>query len=427
MGQGEINQAVLTVLIGTCNRRNHLHQCLDALRTYPKGFLKIIVSDAGSTDGSRDYLKAQNDLTIILESEKRGQARALNEAAGRAQTEFLCWISDDNIVRPEVLMEAVKCLRSDFRLGMLGLKVQDKTGPYAAIPFIGTVAENGVLNCNQGLIRKEVFDAVQGFDEGLRDYLIDRDLTTKVLLAGWDVALTKPVAIDHFRDHDTDSWISSESRKERIRNNQQIYLKRYAALSQFGVGLLVKTIRGKEKLRRHAMRVLIARWWKKESETTCQILHVYHLFSRAAFVKSAGVNPPGSFCCLRQSLPDHDVFFQQGGDVNLEKQPDSTTKAARIRKHLLRVYCAETDAITDLYIRDRSWTTAIVKYLSIRLFSAFCKDQDRLVPIIRRLTGLDDQVVRQLAGDIQNQKKSRQILQSALSKFAPDISKPLPA
>ena len=113
--------------------------------------------------------------------------------------------------------------------------------------------------------------------------------------------------------------------------------------------------------------------------------------------------------------------------MNLEKQPDSTTKAARIRKHVLRVYCAETDAITDLYIRDRSWTTAIVKYLSIRLFSALCKDQDRLVPIIRRLTGLDDQVARQLAGDIQNQKKSRQILQSALSKFAPDISKPLPA
>ena len=415
------------MLVGTCNRRDSLQRCMEALRAYPRGFLEIVVSDAGSTDGTRDYLRTQKDLTVILESEKRGQARALNEAARQVQTEFLCWISDDNIVRPEVLLKAVDCLRNDSRLGMLGLKVQDKTGPYAGLPFIGTVAENGVLNCNQGLIRKEVFNAVQGFDEGLRDYLIDRDLTTKILLAGWDVALTKPVAIDHFRDHDADSWISSDSRKERIRNNQKIYLKRYAALSQFGVDLLAKTITGKERFRRRAMGVLIAHWWKKDSEATCQILHAYRLFSRAAFVKSTGANPPGSFCCLRQSLPDHEVLSQARGGANSEEQPDSAILAARIRKHLLRVHCSGTDAVTDLYIRDRSWTQAIVKYLGVRLFSAFCQDQDRLLPIISRLTGLDDHGARQLAGDIQNRKKSREILQSALSKFAPDISRTLPA
>lgn len=407
----------LTVLVGTCNRRDSLQRCLEALRGYPRGFLEIIVSDAGSTDGSRDYLKMQNDLTIIFEAEKRGQARALNEAAAKVQTEFLCWISDDNVVRPGVLIEAVKCLRNDSRLGMLGLKVQDKTGPYADIAFIGTVAENGVLNCNQGLLRKEVFDAVKGFDEGLRDYLIDRDLTTKVLLAGWDVALTKPVVIDHFRDHDSDSWISSASRKDRIKANQQIYLKRYASLSRIGVQLLVSTIREKEKLRRWVMAGLVARWWKNDTETTCQVLHVYHLFSRAAFVEISEVNPPGAFYCLRQSLPDPELQTTKGPDSA------SATLVARIRKHLLRVFCAGTDALGSLYIREKSWTKAIAKLLHLRCHSVWRHDEERLVKLIRRLTGFEDAPARQMAADMRNRETSRQTLRADLAEFSPELSR----
>lgn len=77
------------------------------------------------------------------------------------------------------------------------------------------------------MIRTELLKGLGGFSEEFMDYGMDSDLTTKVLLSGYKVVYTKRIAIDHYRDHETNSWINAEKRKERMKVAIELYKRRY--------------------------------------------------------------------------------------------------------------------------------------------------------------------------------------------------------
>lgn len=84
---------------------------------------------------------------------------------------------------------------------MVGLKVKDVKGPFRHEPYIGGIWPSGVLNVNQGMIRTEILRKVKYFDRKFPDYGMDADLTTKVLMRGYKVVLTKQIVIYHMRDY----------------------------------------------------------------------------------------------------------------------------------------------------------------------------------------------------------------------------------
>lgn len=118
---------------------------------------------------------------------------------------------------------AVQILAHNDLIGMMALKVKDVIHNPSDKPYIGSIYKTGVLNCNQGVIRSDVFKKIGYFDESFKNYGIDPDLTTKVLLSGYRVVYTKAVAIHHYRDHDTQE--GAISRTERTRNRDQIHQK----------------------------------------------------------------------------------------------------------------------------------------------------------------------------------------------------------
>jgi len=75
-----------------------------------------------------------------------------------------------------------------------------------------------------------------GFDEEFRDYGVDIDLTTRVLLEGYKVVLTKNIAVYHLRDHETTSWTDSGGRKQKMERAQKLYRQKFKALleSEYG-------------------------------------------------------------------------------------------------------------------------------------------------------------------------------------------------
>ena len=298
-----LDQLRLTVLIGSCNRLDLLKRSLDSVLAEGRDFVSIVVIDAGSTDGTRDYLAGRRDVETILETERHGQAWALNRAAEQSKTEFLCWLSDDNVLRPGALRHAVRVLDEDASIGLVCLKVRDSTGPSAHLPFIGNVGSTGVLNCNQGVLRGSLFRDLGGFDETLRDYFIDNDLTTRVLLAGLDVVFTKEVAIDHFRQHEVDSWIGAKERKGRIALNKRFYEAKYERL------LLCSTWRAMQgsffrrhfRTARHSLRSFHANFPTEvpaeEREWGCEVFSEFIDLSKREEDRKAGI-------CLRQHLSD---------------------------------------------------------------------------------------------------------------------------
>ena len=186
--------------------------------------------DAGSTDGTVDYLMQSSEIHLRRDEQLIGQAQSLNRVFGSLRSKYVCWLSDDNVVQPGMLELAVSILEADSSIGMVALKVKDVTGHNTSLPYIGGFWPSGILTCNQGVLPTRLLQKLGGFDEEFRDYGIDADLTARVVLEGYKVVFTKKVAIHHYRDYESRTWIDHREREKRIAAGMRRYSCKYSQL-----------------------------------------------------------------------------------------------------------------------------------------------------------------------------------------------------
>ena len=223
--------SLLTIVIGTRNRLDILKKCLNALIGEIKASHKIIVVDAGSTDGTIEYLSSLKKVKLICDGKPIGQAKSLNRIFRTLNSKYVCWLSDDNVPKPFIFDLAIGILEVKNDIGMIALKVKDVKGPFTNEPYIGGIHATGILNCNQGIIRNKLLKKIGYFDEAFKNYGIDPDLTARVLLSGSKVAYTKKLAIEHYRDHESETAaISQSERSNGINSAEIIYNTKYASL-----------------------------------------------------------------------------------------------------------------------------------------------------------------------------------------------------
>jgi GT2 family glycosyltransferase len=222
-----VSAPVLSVVVGTYNRIDQIKACIESIQKETRTPTVIYVTDAGSEDGTIDYLQAVASETIrpVLVGKRVGQARAYNEVFDLVQTPYVAWLSDDNVVIDRGLDCAVNALETSPDLGMVGLKTRDVQGPFVDAPYIGGISSIGIINVNQGVLRTDVLRQVGGFSEAFRDYGIDPDLTAKVLFSGYEVALTRGIALLHYRNWDLDPSSPAHAKMQRL---QAQYQRKYA-------------------------------------------------------------------------------------------------------------------------------------------------------------------------------------------------------
>ncbi|MCR6629427.1 MAG: glycosyltransferase [Magnetospirillum sp.] len=223
--------ADLAIVVGTCDRLDQLRELLDSIERQTTISYEVHVCDAGSTDGTVEWLRhrAAEDHRIhpVFEGERRGQAAALNAVFRQLETRWTCWLSDDNIVVHNSLDVAVRALAADPGLGMVGLKVRDLRGPFVLAPYVGGITGTGVININQGVLPTGLLLKLGGFAENFRDYGIDADLTTRVLLAGRKVALTRIVGVHHNRNWAPADTPEGRALAERNARYKTLYMQTY--------------------------------------------------------------------------------------------------------------------------------------------------------------------------------------------------------
>jgi len=220
---------VLSIVAGTLDRRDQLVRLVDSIVRETRVPFTLYITDAGSTDGSIEYLKsiASDQIRPVFVGRRLGQARAYNDVFMQVTTPYVCWVSDDNEIVDHGLDKAVDILKRDQKIGMVGLKVRDKEGPFTRAPYIGGISSTGILNVNQGVLPTQVMHAVGGFSEHFRDYGIDPDLTAKVLFLGFDIVYTRDVAIHHYRNWSVDK----KSKDYKIMMERQVVAKeKYEAI-----------------------------------------------------------------------------------------------------------------------------------------------------------------------------------------------------
>lgn len=102
-----IERGDVAVVVPTLNRLEDLRRCLAAARAQTRAPQLIVVVDNGSSDGTRDELRAASDLTAVLPPENLGAPGGFwagMRAAFEAGADWV-WLLDDDAVPAEHALE----------------------------------------------------------------------------------------------------------------------------------------------------------------------------------------------------------------------------------------------------------------------------------------------------------------------------------
>ncbi len=167
--------------------------------------------DGGSTDGTREWLKRQKDLRVILESERAGAVIAFNKGFRAATGTYVMWLNDDAYPLPGSVEAALTTLeRPDLRdVGMVAFyhNWHNERNVLDRILHEGESYElchvRGYPYANFGLLRRLLLEKVGFADERYYFFGFDPDLSLKIQLQeGLKVVGCRKALIHHDEHHD---------------------------------------------------------------------------------------------------------------------------------------------------------------------------------------------------------------------------------
>ncbi len=209
------------VIVVNWNGKAYLRVCLQSLRRQTHPDFQVIVVDNGSTDGSLEML-AQEFPEVRVEAlkENMGFVVASNIGAQLAgDVDVLVMLNNDTEVEPDWLQALCAALEAHPQAGAAASKMllfdrRDVLHAAGDIMAPGFFPQNrGVWEVDQGqydddiwvfgpcggaaAYRREVWEALGGFDERLFMYLEDVDLAWRMQKAGWKTVFVPEARVYH--------------------------------------------------------------------------------------------------------------------------------------------------------------------------------------------------------------------------------------
>lgn len=169
-----------SMIILTFNKLDVTKACIESIRKYTKsGTYEIIVVDNNSTDGTRAWLKEQNDMKIILNEENLGFPAGCNLGIKVAEKENdILLLNNDTVLTPRWLDNLKIALYSSDDIGAVG-------------PTSNCVANQQSIEFPYG----EDIDAMIRFADGI-NISNPRKWESKLLLIGYCMLIKRSAFID---------------------------------------------------------------------------------------------------------------------------------------------------------------------------------------------------------------------------------------
>ena len=206
-------EPLVSILIPTRNNEKILQRCIKSLEnnTTYKNWEIIIIDNNSTKNETKEYYESL-PYKIISFSEPFNFSKMNNLAVKHAKGELLLFLNDDTkIINPKSLEEMVNlCCQND--VGAVGAKLihADETIQHAGITFLQTGAGfhpfqrideskggyHNLINVTREcsavtgaclLVKKQIFDQVNQFDEDFDLYYGDADLCLKIIKSGYYV------------------------------------------------------------------------------------------------------------------------------------------------------------------------------------------------------------------------------------------------
>jgi hypothetical protein len=104
----------VSVITPTYNRMRFLPECIDSVLAQNWPNFEYIISDDGSTDGTREYIKFLNkslkNKIKYFWRKNQGATSAINFAIKKSKGEFICIMDSDDIMLPESIRSRAEFL-----------------------------------------------------------------------------------------------------------------------------------------------------------------------------------------------------------------------------------------------------------------------------------------------------------------------------
>jgi len=207
----------ISVVLGTFNRLEMLQATIRSVRaSVVDEAFEIIVVDGGSSDGTIAWLVQQKDIITILQHNREivdGQSRRkrnwgyfMNLGFKCAEGRYICLISDDSVIHPDTLANALKRFDKERAAGrkLGGLAFYWRSWPeeqkYRVCLTLGRK-----MMVNHGLFLREAVQQVGWIDEDRYEfYCADGDLSLKIWHAGYEVDADCNALLEHYEHADPD-------------------------------------------------------------------------------------------------------------------------------------------------------------------------------------------------------------------------------
>jgi Predicted glycosyltransferases len=214
-----------SVIVLNYNGKQFLEECLESLRNQTYADCKVYVLDNASTDGSVQFLHEHfPEVAVIEAAENFGTAQGSNEGVKNTGGEYVVLMSNDIKADPQCIAYLMQTIEQDPSIGICSSKLvryypDPQTGKYLvdnaggiidrfafAMPLrnntMNDEAEKGVREVffSYGgcfVIKREVFNKVGGFDDKFFTLSDDVDLSWRIWLAGYKVAVNPAAFIYH--------------------------------------------------------------------------------------------------------------------------------------------------------------------------------------------------------------------------------------
>ena len=230
----------LSIVIVNYNSKLLLEQCIESIKKATRQIdTEIIVVDNNSTDGSKEYLPAKiTGIKFIFNDKNEGFAKASNKGFKNSSGKYILFLNPDTILTDTCLADCISFFETHPDAGAVGVRMLDGKrkflkeskrglpspatsfyklfGLASIFPTSKTFAkyyqghlpekENNPVEVLSGafmMIKREVFEKVNGFDEDFFMYGEDIDLSIRITRSGYKNYYLGAISVTHLKGGST--------------------------------------------------------------------------------------------------------------------------------------------------------------------------------------------------------------------------------
>ncbi|MDB6060249.1 MAG: hypothetical protein JWM78_352 [Verrucomicrobiaceae bacterium] len=204
----------VTVIVVNYNTARVVLDCVRSALNQVSLTLEVIIVDNASTDGSQralDTLRIHDNVQLLLNRDNVGFGRANNQAYRQSRGRYIFLLNPDAIFKSSTdLLAMVEFMDRSSQCGLAGTRILKNEAGNESKPFHFYPGEKflrqklppmpgdiaWVLGASM-IIRREVYEAIKGFDEDYFLYAEEADLCMRIRQLGFSIEQYREVAVRH--------------------------------------------------------------------------------------------------------------------------------------------------------------------------------------------------------------------------------------